>query len=137
MLQTVKTYCTFKNAKTLLIALCIVAFYLCFGCPIRLLFGVCCPGCGMTRAALALLHFDFTGAWHFHPLIFVMPVFAVLFIAMRKRLSDKAVYIMIAGFLMLLLAVYLYRLLTHSDVVYFQVERSLLVKIYYFIRQYI
>ena len=30
-------------------------------------------GCGMSRAALALLRLDFAAAWRYHPLVFVMP----------------------------------------------------------------
>jgi hypothetical protein len=46
-------------------------------CPTALFFGVPCPGCGLTRATLALLHGDLAGALHFHPLVFVLaPLFA-------------------------------------------------------------
>lgn len=31
-----------------------------------------CPGCGMTRACLALTHAHFTEAWHYHPFSFVI-----------------------------------------------------------------
>jgi hypothetical protein len=44
-------------------------------CLIATLFHVPCPGCGMTRAALALLHGDFAGALHFHPLSIVLVPF--------------------------------------------------------------
>jgi hypothetical protein len=39
--------------------------------------GIPCPGCGLTRATLALLRGDVASALHFHPLVFVLaPVFA-------------------------------------------------------------
>jgi len=46
-------------------------------CPMAGVLGVPCPGCGLTRATLALLHGDVRGALHFHPLVFVIaPLFA-------------------------------------------------------------
>ncbi|MFO7181762.1 MAG: DUF2752 domain-containing protein [Pseudomonadota bacterium] len=44
-------------------------------CPTAALFGVPCPGCGLTRATLRLLRGDVHGALRFHPLV---PVLAPL-----------------------------------------------------------
>jgi Protein of unknown function (DUF2752) len=47
-------------------------------CPMASTFGVPCPGCGLTRATLALLHGDLHAALHFHPLVWLLaPLFAV------------------------------------------------------------
>src|SRR3978361_1236161 len=46
-------------------------------CPLAGVLGIPCPGCGLTRATLALLHGDVRGAFHLHPMVFVLtPVFA-------------------------------------------------------------
>lgn len=37
-------------------------------CPVRLLTGVPCPGCGMTRAVASCVLGDWMGAFHHHPL---------------------------------------------------------------------
>ncbi len=41
------------------------------GCPVAFFLRVPCPGCGLTRATLRLLHGDLPGALAFHPLVFV------------------------------------------------------------------
>lgn len=49
-------------------------------CPTALLLHLPCPGCGMTRATLALLHGDFAGSIRFHPLaLLILPSLATVF----------------------------------------------------------
>ncbi|MGN1306887.1 MAG: DUF2752 domain-containing protein [Faecousia sp.] len=48
-------------------------------CPFRKLTGFLCPGCGVSRLCLCLLHLDFAGAWAANPVIFsLLPLAAVL-----------------------------------------------------------
>ena len=50
------------------------------GCPIKFMTGISCPGCGMTRAWLSVLHIDFGSAFAFHPLFWILPVvFLIIF----------------------------------------------------------
>lgn len=49
-------------------------------CPMASSFGVPCPGCGLTRATLALFHGDVHGALHFHPLVWLLTPLFVLFV---------------------------------------------------------
>jgi len=45
-------------------------------CPMAAVLGVPCPGCGLSRATLALLHGNVRQALYLHPLVFVIaPVF--------------------------------------------------------------
>ncbi|MFO0619610.1 MAG: DUF2752 domain-containing protein [Polyangiaceae bacterium] len=39
-------------------------------CPVAILTGQPCPGCGLTRATFACLRLDFAAAVHIHPLVF-------------------------------------------------------------------
>jgi len=79
-------------ARRALVAAGLVAFALLLAlldtpfCPTALFFGVPCPGCGLTRATLALFCLDLPAAIHFHPLA---PLLAPLFLgAMGKVLVD-------------------------------------------------
>lgn len=55
--------------RQLLALLCsAAAALLLYKCPLKLLTGLDCPGCGLSRALLCLLRLDFQGALHYHPL---------------------------------------------------------------------
>jgi hypothetical protein len=71
------------QARRALVALALVGAGMAFVfvgpafCPTALFLGIPCPGCGLTRASLALLRGDFAAALGFHPLVFVLaPLFA-------------------------------------------------------------
>ena len=45
-------------------------------CPLASSLGIPCPGCGLTRATLALFHGDLRGALRLHPLVWLLtPLF--------------------------------------------------------------
>lgn len=52
-------------------------------CPFHTLSGWPCPGCGMVRAVVALLHLDLDRALHYHPFsVLILP--AVFFLAISS-----------------------------------------------------
>ena len=57
------------------------------GCPIRKLTGVPCPTCGMTRAMLSLLRFDFRAYITYNPA--AVPVIVAIWLAFHKRLFSN------------------------------------------------
>lgn len=62
--------------------------------------GIPCPGCGMTRAMLAALHFDFVGAFRHHAMFWAMPLLYLYFIFDGRifgRRADRAILIAIAA----------------------------------------
>ena len=56
-------------------------------CPSVILFGLPCPGCGTTRAALYLLKGDFAEAFYINPGIYLWVVFLLYIIVVRYILG--------------------------------------------------
>jgi hypothetical protein len=54
-------------------------------CLISRIIGRPCPGCGLTRAGLALLRFDFRTAWDFNPMIIVVAPAAAYYLIADVR----------------------------------------------------
>lgn len=53
---------------------------ICLPCLWKTVFGVSCPGCGLTSAFIQLVLLDPVGAWQANPLIFVVLPAALFFI---------------------------------------------------------
>ena len=88
-----------------------------YKCPLNHFFGIPCPGCGVSRAYMAVFRLDFVRAFEYHPLFLtVAPV--ILYVAHRnvfkKRLSDKVEIAVLCGLSLLFVALYVYRLLNNS-----------------------
>lgn len=86
------------------------------GCPIKLLTGISCPGCGMTRAWIQLLQLHPASAFSYHPL-FAVPVVFVVFYVLKKYGIEKPYRIVNVFLMALLLVVYILRLMNPEDAV--------------------
>lgn len=88
------------------------------GCVFRLMTGIPCPGCGMTRAWLAALRLDFAAAFAYHPLFWVVPIAFALAFVREETASDKVKHgidIVIAVLCVLVIAVWIVRLVNPAD----------------------
>ncbi|MDO4337664.1 MAG: DUF2752 domain-containing protein [Eubacteriales bacterium] len=74
----------FRRAAGLLLLCGACVFY---KCPVRLLFHIDCPGCGMTRAVLSALRLDFNAAFRYHSL------FPVTFVCAGYYIFRDCIYI--------------------------------------------
>lgn len=75
-----------------------VTLYLIFGvnCPVKFFLKIDCPFCGMTRAHLAALRFDFKEALEYHPLFFLgIPYLFLLFHDELFKGKFKKLYIVL------------------------------------------
>lgn len=109
-----------KNSSAVIaivITACIYIFFYATAseCPIKHLFGISCAGCGMSRALLCALRFDFASAFYYHPLWFaVLPVFSLLLL-FHFRKNKKSFYATLIPAIVTLLAVYLARIIFGDD----------------------
>ena len=110
-----------KENKIIFILAAVFAVYVAAGlafhipCFIREALGVSCPGCGMSRAALAVLRVDLLAALAYHPLIFIMaPLVFMLIFSMK---DTKFFTVLLIFFAVIMLAVYFLRLADPADTV--------------------
>lgn len=113
----------------LLLGASLIIFY---HCPFRYFLGIPCPGCGMTRALLALLRLDIEGAFYYHPL-FPAAILAAVYLALDYleifRLPHKVKTRILAAVCALFLITYVIRLAAGSPVVQLSWEDSFLKKL--------
>jgi len=57
-------------------------------CPMRSLWEVPCPGCGMSRACLAIARGEFSSAWGYHPFAFGLVGLALATAVAPRRVSS-------------------------------------------------
>ena len=102
------------NADKLIIAFCIVAILdLTFGsvCSSKLILGIPCPFCGLTRAGVALLSLDFKSAWAFNPLIYYISALILLWLT-EKYLNfpiKKILFVLLIVLIVISIPLYIYR----------------------------
>jgi hypothetical protein len=58
-------------------------------CLIKLFIGFPCPSCGMTRAGFAILRFDFEAAFYYNPLIYLLPLIALVCVFPNTSIFKK------------------------------------------------
>lgn len=81
-------------------------------CPLIVLTGFPCPGCGLTRATFSILQGNFADAWYLHPFSYVILVFALVF-AVRRYLLLKETKSMMKWLVVILIGMlvfYVYRM---------------------------
>lgn len=81
-----------------------------FGCPTQFLTGISCPGCGMSRAVISLMHLRFEQALYYNPCVYELPL-AVLLYLFRNRIDSKRIKVFfVFAFFAVYISVYIYRL---------------------------
>lgn len=98
-------------------------------CPIKYITGISCAGCGMSRAWIALLHFNIHEAFMYHPLFFLPPV-VVIFMLLKSKINIKFYKIFMFTMAGAFVIVYLYRMFIGTgDIVVFESQNNILFRI--------
>ena len=72
-------------------------------CPVLTVTGLYCPGCGMTRAAISLLHLDMYQSFRYNALLFfIPPLYGIYYLANKYQWKKSGGAIMLS---MLILAI--------------------------------
>lgn len=69
-------------------------------CLFKLLTGVPCPSCNISHAVLAVLHLDFAEAFYLNPLVFLLPVVAVILLVERFYKKKRIIMLLISIFIL-------------------------------------
>lgn len=111
-----------KDSWSIRYVICIFGLYFLVGknfmyslCPVVSLTGFPCAGCGMTRAAFAVLRGNFALAWKLHPFIYVLGGYVIVFGIQRyiiqREVKSLWKYLMII--LVLMIVFYVYRMIRY------------------------
>lgn len=105
--------------------LAMILFITDIGCPTRFFTGICCPGCGMTRAVIHLAKGDIKGAIYYHPLVFTLPIIVILFL-FKDRINKKFLNVVLIIIIVLFISIYMIRLVDiNNEVVYADITKSI------------
>ncbi len=98
-------------------------------CPIKYITGISCAGCGMSRAWIALLHFNIHEALMYHPLFFLPPV-VVIVMLLKSKINIKVYKIFMFTIAGAFVIVYLYRMfIGDGNVVVFEPQNNIVFRI--------
>ena len=98
-------------------------------CPIKYITGISCACCGMSRAWIALLHFNIHEAFMYHPLFFLPPV-VVIVMLLKSKINIKSYKIFMFTMAGAFVIVYLYRMFIGTgDIVVFEPQNNILFRI--------
>ena len=125
-----KKYGSYVPALLFILGGILIFFIFKIPCLSQLLFGMSCPGCGLTRAFLAVLSGDIALSFKMHPFwIALIPCVVVGFILHLKK-KEKAFYIFTVSAIVVYIGVWVVRLIMGDPVVQFNLESGAIYRLF-------
>lgn len=103
-----------------------------YRCPVKLMFGLSCPTCGITRAVMHALQLDFSQAFYYHmfwPIVVIGLIAYALYKLKIIKVNRNVMIFILCIICFVNLGYYFYRLFNDSEIVYFAFNESLIFKI--------
>ncbi len=132
-MNQIKKYKTYVIVFFIVFLIGVLSLFKIYICPFYYITGIPCPLCGMTRALFSVLILNFKSSFYYHalwPLVVIfLPTYVLLKmfnVKINKKL-ENTVSIIIA---ILFLSYFLFRHITHSEIVEINFYNSLIYKIY-------
>lgn len=103
------------------------------GCPIKKITGISCMGCGMSRAVISALRFDFAKAFSFHPL-FILVIVGIPFFIFWQKIPRRLRLTILWLIVIIFLIVYIIRMVYfRNDVIQFAPEKGYIGQMFMYI----
>ena len=86
-------------------------------CPIKHLFGIDCPGCGMQRSFLALMRGDVSASLKFHPAalpLLVLVAFTLVHLKVDFKFGALLIKMLFIGIAIIIVIKYIYKIYNHQ-----------------------
>ena len=84
-------------------------------CPFKLMTGLSCPGCGLTRAYIAFLHGDLKKAIYYQPIFWTVPFLCLPFLRIERRKTRILADIIFSLTVLAFLLIWIIRIWNHND----------------------
>ena len=79
-------------------------------CPIKFIFGINCPGCGMTRSMMALLRLDLGASFYWHPMLLPTGAALIFYAGFTLAKKEKAAMYVVWAWAVLMMGCWIVRM---------------------------
>lgn len=106
ILKNIKSFLPFIFFLLIYVLICKLIHVV--SCPVKLITGFPCPGCGITRACESLLTFRLVRAFKFNPCVYLLPIIIVVLVFKDFKYISKLYHSNIFWIVIILIVIIVY-----------------------------